>query len=186
MLSLLLCLSRVGCMCSLCWTTLQQEHQFSLECLLKPLASHGSMVRKMHKRDEEGKRDDSCFHGPQSWCYIRCLMRNLLWRRSSVPHHNMPLLDTRILQLEAHSLLMVLASSFSVHIGVQWLYCSCGAQEPSAGEWLWVLTAACGTYSHVHSSVVRHHMKTGNRSLVLSCTQSSNSSNCRLLWRTDR
>lgn len=53
-------------MCLPCWTTLQQEHQFSLECLLKPLALHGSMVRKMDLSKEEGKIDNSFFHGQQT------------------------------------------------------------------------------------------------------------------------
>lgn len=47
------CSYREGCMCLLCWITLQQEHRFSLECLLKPSASPGSMVRKMRKSNEK-------------------------------------------------------------------------------------------------------------------------------------
>lgn len=44
-------------MCLLCWTTLQQEHQFSLECLLKLSALRGSMVRKMDLSEEDERID---------------------------------------------------------------------------------------------------------------------------------
>lgn len=37
-------------MCLHFWTILQPGHRFSLECLLKLLALHGSMVRKMDSR----------------------------------------------------------------------------------------------------------------------------------------
>lgn len=36
---------RVASTCLPCWTTLLQEHRFSLECWLRPLVSPGSMVR---------------------------------------------------------------------------------------------------------------------------------------------
>lgn len=71
-------LPRVGCMCSLFWTTLLQGHRFSLECLLKPSALLGFTVRQMDNTKEDRETDDSCFHGRECWCCIKALMRNLL------------------------------------------------------------------------------------------------------------
>ena len=62
---------RGGCMCLLCWTILQQEHRFSLECLLRPSASRGSMVRKVDWRKEMGKHLIHCFMASKADSLLR-------------------------------------------------------------------------------------------------------------------
>lgn len=110
-----LCFPRVGCMCSLCWTTLLQEHRFSLECLLKPSALHGFMVRNKNRRKDRGKQKIHVFMVSKADALLG-VWWEICWCKCDVPQCNIVLLDVRILQQEGLYPLIVLASSVSVHV----------------------------------------------------------------------
>lgn len=119
-------------MCLLCWITLQQEHQFSLECLLKLSALLGSTVRGLKQTIPVfmvGKADT-----------ILAPWWEICWYRSAVPQPVTLLLDQRTQSLVGLWPLMVLASSVSVHV-------SAGDQNvrQSLLESTPALTAACVT-----------------------------------------
>lgn len=160
--------SRVGCMCSLCWTTLQQEHRFSLECLLKPSASRGSTVRQRKGEEKQmiqvfmvGKAD-TILRGWWEICCYRC----------ALPWWVIVLLETRILQLEGLFPLMVLASSVCVHVssGTQ-IYFGAGTDESSVDfQWpeFWPLLVSplCSVSSREPPHKINCSWETGNSHLT--------------------
>lgn len=157
--------SRVGCMCSRCWTTSQQEHRFCLECLLKPSASRGSMVRQRKGGEQMiqvfmvGKAD-TILRGWWEICCYRC----------AVPRWVIVLLEIRILQLEGLFPLIVLASSLCVSSGTQIHYG--GGTDESLGDFKWpefwplLVSPLCSVSSSEPPHKINCSWETGNSHLT--------------------